>query len=108
MEKVTSVVFCGGYRFSTREKELEVIKGALKSGDKDIEKKFDFSSATFEFIHDDENNAVLNNYEGDGGKAGYWNTMDYRVRSLLRSNGGVIFRTSKKTFGFQNFKLMEF
>lgn len=108
MENVISVVFCGGWRFSTREKELEVIKSALKYGNINLETRFDFSNTSFEFIHDDENNAVLANYEGDGGSAGYWNTMDYRTRHYLQVNGGIIFATSKRTLGFANGTLKEF
>lgn len=109
MQKVVSVILCGGFRFPTREKELEVIKSALRYGSVNLEDRFDFSKSSFEFIHDDENNSILANYEGDGGSAGYWNTMDYCIRSHLRECGGIIFLTeSQRYFSFYMGRVEEF
>lgn len=95
-EKVLSVIFCGGWRFSTREKELATINGCLKSHGVDLNDKYDFSQASFDFIHDTENNALVAELSQSN-----WRSQNYRVRSFLQKNGGVVVHLqSGNIFGF--------
>jgi hypothetical protein len=95
-EKVLSVTFCGGWRFSTGEKELATINGCLKSHGVDLNDTYDFSQASFDFIHDDENNTLVAELSHSN-----WRSQNYKIRSFLQRNGGIVVHLqSGKIFGF--------
>ncbi len=91
-ERVRQVIFCGGHKFSTREMELEVITSKLERQGADLLNKYDFSSASFEFLHDNDNNRFLGEYEN-------LDHPDYKKRRWLQVHGGLLVSTERRVLG---------
>ena len=97
--KVVEVIMCVGYKYSTREQEIDQIKQSISNRLRNHTSEYDFSNCIYTMILNDDNNSVLRNPDN-------WDNSDYYIRKYLQSYNGLIFKTQSKTFAIELGKIV--
>ncbi|MCX7258647.1 MAG: hypothetical protein NTZ64_18560 [Polaromonas sp.] len=95
--KVDTVVISLGYKGFDKEKEIEIAKSRIKM--QNLEDAFDFSSASYEVLHDSDNNMVINEIHMKDSWSDY-DQKNLAIREFLQTGDVVLMLSNGKWAGY--------